>query len=97
MTARYTDGRKVQLSAGPDAIGLAISGSRVYWREKLDIHTAVIELPLSDPARARPTMRTIGKCKPRKGAKLIEHDETMSISRAGGRCGCAVRARRCAR
>ena len=83
IVANYTDGRKVQLSAGPEASALAVAGSRVYWREKLDARTAVLELPESDPARRGPLMRTLDKCKARKGARLVESDETIHLSRVG--------------
>ena len=38
----------------------------------------------SDPARALPRARTIGRCKPRPGARLVVRDANLVITRAGG-------------
>ena len=82
VTARFTDGRKETLSTDPSATGLASSGARVYWQAAGAAHTALLTLPAGDPSRTRPRLRTIGKCKPRPGARLIVRDDTMARRRA---------------
>ncbi|WP_028065423.1 hypothetical protein [Solirubrobacter soli] len=71
VVARFTDGRKVQLSTDQTAAGLAVRGSRVYWRTGDVAHTALLDLPKGDPMRTGPKATTIGRCKPRKGARLL--------------------------
>ena len=84
VIAYYTDGRKVTLSTDATAKALAAtSGGRVYWQASGTVQTAVLELPPSDPARTGPRLRTIGKCKPRSGARLLEADGPMVLSRVG--------------
>ncbi len=84
VTARFTDGRRQVLSTDPTASGLAVTGARVYWRAKGVAQTAVLQLPAADPARRRPLVRTIGRCKPRPNARLVLRADTLVLSRAGG-------------
>ena len=78
VIAYYTDGRKVTLSTDATAKALAAtSGGRVYWQASGTVQTALLELPPSDPARTGPRLRTIGECKPRSGARLLEADGPM--------------------
>jgi hypothetical protein len=83
ITALYTDGRKVRLSEDPAAIALGIAGARVYWKTGAQAHTAVLDLPPGDPARPRPLARTIGRCKPHKGARLVARSPRIVVTSAG--------------
>jgi hypothetical protein len=86
VIAHFTDGDKVTLATVPST-GLAVRGARVYWREQGAARTATLTLPAADPARRRPLARTIGRCRPRSGARLLLRTETIVISRAGGAAG----------
>ena len=70
VTARFTDGRTVKLSTDPTASGLAAVGSRVYWRTGDVAHTAELALPKAAAAAKGPVATKIGRCVPRKGARL---------------------------
>jgi hypothetical protein len=84
VIARFTDGRREALSMA-FGTALASSDSRVYWRDEVGAaHTAVLALPAADPARPLPRARTIGRCKPRPGAKLLLRDANVVLTRAGG-------------
>ena len=83
VVARYTDGRHELLSAAPAGV-LAAAGARLYWRDVTGVHTTVLTLPAADPALALPRARTIGRCKPRPGARLVARDASIVITRAGG-------------
>jgi hypothetical protein len=84
VTARFIGGRVEQLSAAP-ASALAAAGSRLYWTESgATARTALLTLPAADPARAKPLARTVGKCKPRPGARLLVRFDRLVVSRAGG-------------
>jgi hypothetical protein len=83
VIAHFTDGHKVTLAMAPST-GLAVRGARVYWREQGVARTATLTLPAADPARARPLVRTISRCKPRRGARLALRTEALVLSRSGG-------------
>ncbi|HEY6889892.1 MAG TPA: hypothetical protein VI300_18975, partial [Solirubrobacter sp.] len=83
VVARFTGGRR-QVLGTVAATGLAASGARVYWREAGATRTALLDLPAADRARMAPRARTIGRCKPRAGAKLLLHDAHIVLTRAGG-------------
>ncbi|MDA0159341.1 hypothetical protein OM076_03605 [Solirubrobacter ginsenosidimutans] len=83
VVARFTGGRK-QVLGTVSATGLAASGARVYWREAGAPRTALLDLPAADSARPAPRARTIGRCKPRAGAKLLLRDAHIVLTRAGG-------------
>jgi hypothetical protein len=83
VVARFTDGRYEVLSTQP-AAALAATGARVYWHEGAEVRTAALALPAPDPARPLPRARTIGRCKPRPGARLLVHDRRIVLTRAGG-------------
>jgi hypothetical protein len=83
VIARYTDGRYEELSHTP-ADTIAAAGSRIYWRDAAGAHTLVLALPAPDAASALPRARTIGRCKPRPGARLIMRDTSIVLTRAGG-------------
>ena len=64
---------------------LAAAGSRLYWTEgDATARTALLALSAADPARAKPLARTVGKCKPRPGARLLVRFDRLVVSRAGG-------------
>ena len=46
--------------------------------------TTTLTLPSFDPARTRPRARTVRKCKPRCGARLVLHTDTFVLTRTGG-------------
>jgi hypothetical protein len=83
VLARYADGRVQRLSTAP-ATSAAAVGARVYWREAGAPRTAVLVLPAADPARPSPLARTVHKCKPRPGARLIERYFRLVVSRSNG-------------
>jgi hypothetical protein len=85
VVADFTDGRREVLSRDPGA-SVAASGARIYWRDEAAgaTHTATLVLPAADAARALPRARTIGRCKPRPGARLVVRDANLVVTRAGG-------------
>lgn len=84
VAARLTDGRKLLLGPEP-ATALAASGARVYWRVEGAVRTTVLELPAADPAQRAPLARTIGRCRPKPGARLVIRDAGGHVvSRAAG-------------
>lgn len=83
VTARFTAGRRTRLGTAP-ATTLASVGARVYWREDGVARTAVLKLPAADPPRKPPLARTLDRCKPKRGARLLQHLHPFVISRAGG-------------
>jgi len=84
VQARWIDGRVEQLSA-ESSRALAAVGSRVYWTEAGGVaNSAVLTLPAADPPRPKPLARTVGRCKPRPGARLLVRDGALVVSRAGG-------------
>jgi hypothetical protein len=84
VIARYTDGRVYEVISAAPADTLAAAGSRLYWRDTAGAHTHVLRLPDSDPAHALPRARTIGRCKPRPGARLVLRDASIVLTRSGG-------------
>jgi hypothetical protein len=93
VKARFTDGRVETLSTLPGAYDVAAVGNRVYWRTDAGVpyesaddvtHTATLGLPALAAPRTAPRARTIGRCKPRPGAKLLMHDNGVVVTRAGG-------------
>jgi hypothetical protein len=84
VIARYTDGRFYEVISAVPADTVAAAGSRLYWRDAAGAHTRVLELPASDPPAALPRARTIGRCKPRPGARLVMRDTSIVITKAGG-------------
>jgi hypothetical protein len=76
-------GRRQVLSGAP-ATHLAAVGTRVYWREEGVAKTAELELPDEAPERRGPVARTIFGCKPKRGARLLEHDGRIVITRVDG-------------
>ena len=86
VTVRFTDGRTVKLSADPTASDLATVGSRVYWRTGDVAHTAEVKLPKASAARQGPVATKIGRCTPRKGARLeLFAGGTLVLTRQGGK------------
>ncbi len=83
VVLRTTEGHYEVLSPTP-ADALAVAGSRLYWRDAAGVHTTVLTLPAADARRSLPRARTIGKCKPRPGARLIVRDTSIVVTRAGG-------------
>lgn len=88
VVARFTTGRTERLSANADATGLAATGSRVYWREPVggqaDPRIATHDfsgLPAAPAERTAPVAGKIGRCAPRRGARLILHDDTRVVTR----------------
>ena len=84
VIARYTDERMYEVISAAPADTIAAVGSRIYWRDAAGAHTLVLSLPASDPARALPRARTIGRCKPRPGARLVMRDTSIVVTKAGG-------------
>jgi hypothetical protein len=85
VIARFTGGRTEVLTR--DSAGsVAASGARIYWRDEDAgaTHTATLVLPAADPVRTLPRARTIGRCKPRPGARLVVRDANVVVTRAGG-------------
>ena len=85
VTVRYTDGRTVKLSADPTASGLATVGSRVYWRTGDIAHTAELKLPKAAAAAKGPVATKVGRCVPRKGARLELFTSKLVLTRQGGK------------
>ena len=83
VVLRSTEGAYEVLSATP-ADALAAVGSRLYWRDAAGVHTTVLTLPAVDGRRSLPRARTIGKCRPRPGARLLMRDTSIALTRAGG-------------
>ena len=63
-------GARNLLATGPTT-ALAANGARVYWRLNGVAQTTTLSLPSADRAPARPRARTVGRCKPRGGARLV--------------------------
>ena len=82
--ARFTDGHVETLSTVPGAYDIAAVGSRVYWRTEDVTQTATLNLPALDAPRTAPRARTIGRCRPRAGARLLRHDNGVVVTRAAG-------------
>ena len=85
ITARFTDGRTVKLSTDPTASGLAAVGSRVYWRTGDGAHTAELALPKAAAAAKGPVATKVGRCTPRKGARLELLEAKLVLTRQGGK------------
>jgi hypothetical protein len=87
VSALFTDGRTVKLSGDATAAGLAVRGSRVYWSTGDVAHTAVLDLPKGDPARTPSAAAKIGRCIPRKGARLVRWSarEKLVLTTQAGR------------
>ena len=83
LVARFTDGRVEQLATGPTTAPAA-NGARVYWRLNGVAQTTTLSLPTGDPARTRPRARTVRRCKPRTGARLILRTDAFVLTRTGG-------------
>jgi hypothetical protein len=84
VRAQFTDGRKQVLGPEP-ATALAASGARVYWRVDGTVRTSVLTLPAADAAARAPLARTIGRCRPKPGARLRIRDAGGPVvSRAAG-------------
>ena len=83
VTARFTDGRSVKLSTDAMASGLAAVGSRVYWRTGDMAHTAELKLPKAAAAAKGPVATKVGRCVPRKGARLELFDVQARAHAAG--------------
>ena len=85
VIAQFTGGRS-QVLTRDSGVSVAASGGRIYWRDEDTgaTHTATLDLPAADPARALPRARTIGRCKPRPGARLVVRDTNLVVTRAGG-------------
>lgn len=83
VVLRTTDGDYQVLSTAP-ADTVAAAGARLYWRDAAGAHTTVLALPAADARPALPRARTIGRCKPRPGARLIARDASIVITRQGG-------------
>ena len=71
VSALFTDGPTVKLSEDATAAGLAARGSRVYWHTGDVAHTAVLDLPEGDSARAPSAAAKLGRCTLPKGARLV--------------------------
>lgn len=88
------DGDMGLLSDKPSPIGLAGVGNRVYWQDEKGVaKTATVSLPRPEAPRTPPRARTIGRCKPRPGARLILHDGRFVYTRAGGKTWLCVNGR----
>lgn len=85
VTARFPGGRTQSLSTDAAAAGLASYGSRVYWNVNGVARSAVLRLPKADKPRPRPKAVKILRCKPRAGARLVEHWDDMVITSIGRR------------
>ena len=83
LVARFTDGRTEPLATGPTTAPAA-NGARVYWRVNGVAQTTTLSLPASAPARARPLARTVRRCKPRGGARLVLRTDALVLTRTGG-------------
>jgi hypothetical protein len=83
VLARFTDGRMLLLESEP-ALALAASGARVYWQVNGVVRTSALALPAPDAAPRSPLARTIGLCRPKRGARLLLRDEWLVVSRAAG-------------
>lgn len=82
------------LGGTPTAFGLAGAGNRVYWQDVKGVaQTATLSLPRPEAARTPPRARTIGRCKPRPGARLLLHDGRFIYTRAGGKTWLCVNGR----
>ena len=85
VTARFPDGRTRSLSTDATAAGLASYGGRVYWNVNGVAQSAVLSLPKAEKPRPRPKAVKILRCKPRAGARLVEHWDDMVITSIGRR------------
>jgi hypothetical protein len=83
VTVHHDDGRADRLSQTP-ASHPAVHGSRLYWTEGTTARTAVLTLPAGDPPQRKPLARTVGRCKPLAGARLLLRDDRLVVSRARG-------------
>jgi hypothetical protein len=84
VLARFTDGRREQLATTPSTT-LAAVGGRVYWRDAQGAaQTALVELPSAEAPGKRPLARTMLRCKPKRGARLLQRFGLFVITRAGG-------------
>jgi hypothetical protein len=83
VRARFSDGRKQVLGAEA-AVALAASGARVYWRVNGAVRTSVLELGAADTPHRPPLARTVGRCRPKPGARLLLGDGSLVVSRAAG-------------
>jgi hypothetical protein len=82
VVLHFVDGRKVTLSADPKATEAAVAGARAYWRDGAGVaQTATFELPVGETPRPAPRARTIGRCKPRPGARLLMIDGANVVTR----------------
>ena len=76
-------GARSLLATGPTT-ALAANGARVYWRLNGVAQTTTLSLPSADRAPARPRARTVGRCKPRGGARLVLRTDSLVLTRTGG-------------
>jgi hypothetical protein len=94
VVLHHLDGRRVTLSADTAATTAAVVGARAYWRDGAGVaQTATIELPAGDSPRAAPRARTIGRCKPRRGARLVLIDDGTVVTRTGADTWACARGR----
>ncbi|MDA0137000.1 hypothetical protein [Solirubrobacter deserti] len=85
VTAHFSDRRPVERLSAEPASHPAGAGARLYWTEGTTVaRTRVFTLPAGDPPRPRPLARTVGRCAPRRGARLILRDGNLVVSRAAG-------------
>ena len=67
------------------ASGLAVVGSRVYWRTGDVAHTAELKLSKAAAPAKGPVATKVGRCVPRKGARLELFTSKLVITRQGGK------------
>jgi hypothetical protein len=80
VVAQYSDGHSEVLDPA-ESHSLASSGARVYWKAAEGPRTAIVSLPAAEPARPLPRAHRIGRCTPRKGARLVLSDEYAVVTR----------------
>ena len=84
VTAHLTAGGTQELSAAAGSVP-AVVGARVYWRGADGAaQTALLELPSADAPGKPPLARTMLRCKPKRGARLLQRWGLFVITRAGG-------------
>lgn len=94
VLALHPGGRIEPLGGMPTAFGIAGAGNRVYWQDVRGVaQTATVALPTPATPRTPPRARTIGRCKPRPGARLLLHDGAFIYTRAAGQTWLCVRGR----
>lgn len=94
VLALHPDGRIERLGGTPAAFGIAAAGNRVYWQDAKGVaQTATVALPTPATPLAPPRARTIGRCKPRPGARLLLRDGDSVHTQAGGRTWRCVKGR----